>query len=161
MKNLPALILTVFVLALAGCEQPSSIPEATLGAWEKAFNAGDAAAIAAVYTEDATLMPPGLPTMKGRAAIEQYMREGFAQGVAKVALTTDEMFTMGDAAVRRGAYRVSAADGNEIEAGKYVEIWRRVGNEWQICIDIWNADTAPPPPAPPEPPAAPAPQSPG
>lgn len=161
MKNVPALILAVLMFTLAGCEPAPTIPDATLGAWEKAFNAGDAAAVAAVYTEDATLMPPGVPTMKGRAAIEKFMRDGFAQGPAKIALTTDELFTMGDAAVRRGTYRVTGADDAVLDAGKYVEIWRRVDEAWLICIDIWNADAAPVMPAAPAAPEAPPAPSPG
>jgi hypothetical protein len=38
-------------------------------AYVKATLAGDAKAIAALYTEDAVEMPPNVPSVKGRAAI--------------------------------------------------------------------------------------------
>jgi len=38
--------------------------------WTAAFNKGDAAAVAALYTEDAYVLPPGSAMVKGRAAIE-------------------------------------------------------------------------------------------
>ena len=38
-------------------------------AWQKAYNAGDAAALAALYTKDAKLMPPGVEPASGSAAL--------------------------------------------------------------------------------------------
>ena len=38
--------------------------------WIKAFNAGDAAAVAALYAEDAHSMPTGGAAITGRSAIE-------------------------------------------------------------------------------------------
>ena len=40
-----------------------------------AFNKGDAAAVAAMYTQDATVLPAGAPMVKGRAAIEAMWRQ--------------------------------------------------------------------------------------
>ena len=42
--------------------------------WTAAFNKGDAAAGAALYTEDAYVLPPGSAMVKGRAAIEAFWR---------------------------------------------------------------------------------------
>ena len=38
--------------------------------WAAAFAKGDAAAVAAMYTEDAYVLPAGAAMVKGRAAIE-------------------------------------------------------------------------------------------
>ena len=38
-----------------------------------AFNKGDAAAVAQLYTERATALPPGAPMAKGRAAIQAFV----------------------------------------------------------------------------------------
>ncbi len=57
-------------LLFAGCQQAtldhnqSFIDGST--DWEKAFNEGDKALGAAIYTEDAMLMPPGAASMVGR-----------------------------------------------------------------------------------------------
>ena len=45
----------------------------------KATLAGDAKAVAALYTEDAVEMPPNLPAVKGRAAIQQLYEMGFKE----------------------------------------------------------------------------------
>jgi ketosteroid isomerase-like protein len=43
--------------------------DATNQAFDAAFNRGDAAAVAAFYTPEATILPPGAPAMTGRAQI--------------------------------------------------------------------------------------------
>ena len=50
-------------------------------AYVKATTSGDAKAVAALYTEDAVEMPPNLPPVKGRAAIQQYLRQGLFERV--------------------------------------------------------------------------------
>ena len=63
----------------AAKEQRTSSDEAAVKQvaddYVKATLAGDAKAIAALYTEDAVEMPPNVPSVKGRAAIEQYLHE--------------------------------------------------------------------------------------
>jgi uncharacterized protein (TIGR02246 family) len=48
--------------------------------YTKAVLAGDAAAVAALYTDDAIEMPPHEPPEKGRAAIQQYYERILKQG---------------------------------------------------------------------------------
>ena len=115
MKNVSALALGLALLVLAACQPAGqTLPEERLTAFEKAFNAGDAASIAAFYAEDATLMPPNAPAVKGRAAIEQYMREALAQGPTRFSVATDENFTSGGAGIHRGTFRVTTPEGQEI-----------------------------------------------
>ena len=47
--------------------------------WTAAFNKGDAAAVAALYTEDAYVLPPGSAMVKGRPAIEAFWRQAAQQ----------------------------------------------------------------------------------
>src|SRR5438132_10515836 len=72
--------LSVGVVALAGsmigfahAASPASADETAIRAqtttWGKAYNGGDAKAVAALYTEDALLLPPGAPGVSGRAAL--------------------------------------------------------------------------------------------
>ena len=56
-------------------------------AWTVAFNKGDAAAVAAMYTEDAFVPPPSAEMVGGRAAIEAFWRQK-AQQLGDAKLTT-------------------------------------------------------------------------
>src|SRR5215470_19740223 len=47
--------------------------------WAEAFNKGDAATVAAMYTEDAYVLPPGADYGQGRNAIEALWRKNMQQ----------------------------------------------------------------------------------
>ena len=112
----------------------------------KAVLAGDASAIAAMYGEDAVLMPSECPLLKGRAAIEQYYREWF-KGPAKVTAFTFthlESPVLGDTAFDVGTYRqtLSLGGDNTVNlSGKYSVILKRSGGELKIAYLIFNSDS--------------------
>ena len=114
-----------------------------------AFNARDAAKVAVLYTDDAVLMPPNMPLVKGRAAIEAWFKAGFDQGFFNLRLSPIRSEVSGDLAYVAGTYVVSAKSpaGAAIEdRGKYVEVWKRSGGQWRMVSDIFNSDLPPAPP---------------
>jgi uncharacterized protein (TIGR02246 family) len=50
-------------------------------AWNEAFNKGDAKSLAALYTEDATFLPPTHDVIEGSAGVEKFFAGLFANGV--------------------------------------------------------------------------------
>ena len=56
--------------------------------------------------------------------------------------------TSADTILERSTVRVFNTAGDVIEQGKYVVVWRKVGDQWFMAWDIWNADAPPPAPAP-------------
>jgi ketosteroid isomerase-like protein len=109
--------------------------------WEKAYNDKNSDAVAALYTEDAQLLPPGPPVVNGRAAIREFWASDIAASNSTFAITTDASGVSGDWAWRSGPWKATAADGSGA-TGKFVEIWRRTANGWQLHRDIWNVDEA-------------------
>src|SRR5436190_532512 len=51
-------------------------------AWEKAYNAGDADRVAALYADDAVLLPPGVPGARGHAALREALAKDIAGSAA-------------------------------------------------------------------------------
>ena len=110
-------------------------------AWTAAFNKGDAAAVAALYTEDAYVLPPGSAMVKGRAAIEAFWRQA-AQQMTDAKLTTVDVLPLGRSAAREigtVTLKTKSQPPQEI-VGKYVVVWRKVGRDWKLATDIWNTD---------------------
>ena len=110
-----------------------------------AFGRGDAAAVAAWYTADATLLPPGNPLLKGRDAIQAFWQGAMSTGVREAKLETLEVETRGDLAYEVGRFEmgVQPPGGERAEmAGKYVVVWKREGDGWRMHVDIWNGDHA-------------------
>jgi uncharacterized protein (TIGR02246 family) len=109
--------------------------------WTAAFNKGDAAAIAALYTEDAYVLPPGSAMVKGRAAIEAFWRQA-AQQMSDAKLTTVDVLPLGRSAAREigtVSLKTKSQPPQEI-IGKYVVVWRKIGRDWKLATDIWNTD---------------------
>ncbi len=107
-------------------------------------NAGNAAGVVELYTEDAALMPPGAARLDGRDAIQQYWQGMLDAGVGDFLLATQEVEEVGDSAVEVGVISATAPGDGEARVtftGKYVVVWKRNGvGSWRLHRDIWNFD---------------------
>lgn len=113
-----------------------------------AVKAKDAAKVASLYTEDAVLMPPNEPMVKGRQTIQAFMQRQFDGGIQEVTFSHLESATSGATGYAAGTYVLSfkSKDGQPgTDNGKYLEIWKRIGGEWKIAYDIFNSDKPPMP----------------
>ena len=136
--------------------------KANTEAWFKAFNAGNADAVAASYADDAVVMAPGSPPASGKAAIKQLVAKEIAGaksgGVTLAQGKVNDVGIKGDMAWHAGTYSVMKG-GTAVDTGGYMEVLQKKGGKWLIVRDIWNSSTPPAPPAPaapPPPPPAPA-----
>jgi ketosteroid isomerase-like protein len=117
--------------------------------WAAAAAEGrDVEFILSFWTDDAVVIPPGLPTIIGQAALRQYV-EGSMQipGFRITWTSTDVSFSPdGQLAymLSRNAVTMNAPDGTPATAeGRAVTIWRRESDgEWRCAVDIWNAEAA-------------------
>ena len=108
---------------------------------EQAFNRGDAAAVAALYTEDATLLPPGADILSGRGAAQARWQAAFDTGARNLALDPVSVETWGDAAREIGRFTLEAPGQGDQTAkveGKYVVVWKKTADGWRLDTDIWN-----------------------
>lgn len=137
-----ALILLIMSSpAFAGASLKDTI-QARNNEWSAAFNADDAAAIAALYEEDAVLLAPGGAPIHGRAAIGDAL-SGLFGVLQNLKLVTEEVRPAGDAHaidIGRILYEVSAVDGTKtLFTGNYVVVWHRNGDGvWRLVSDIFN-----------------------
>lgn len=109
--------------------------------WQDAFNRADAPALLALYTDDATVLPPHQPMATGPEAVRQVMQAHASAGL-KVAIRALETRGDGALAYQLGTWVVSSAEGTELDHGKFIQVWKRVDGAWKIHRDIWNSDTA-------------------
>ena len=107
-------------------------------AWEKAYNAGDAAALTALYTKDAKIMPPGADAASGTKAIQALYAADVAQG-AKMALTQKDVTGFGDYALETGTFVATSKDGKHLDHGSFMTFFKKVDGGWKIYRDTWNS----------------------
>ncbi len=145
---LATFILTLPVLLFVSCERaPEDTAEvrqaieALNKQWEDAFNRGDAAAIAALYTEEARVLPPNGPTLFGKEAIQNFYQSGIDACGCDLQLTTLEVGVARDLAYEIGEYASIRPEEGEAmrDQGKYVYIWKRENGRWKLDVDIFNS----------------------
>ena len=156
-------IFIASIVALTACARsspPTADPvadkaavEAVSLAWKAAYNARDAAAVTALYGDDAVLSAPGARAVRGKAAIGDYFVKTIAQFSTSGLTVTDEPMgetvTSCDLAWHWKTYTVTDGSGAVVDAGKLVTLFQRTDGKWLIVGDTWNSDgTAVPPVAP-------------
>ena len=112
--------------------------EAVNRAMEEAVRKRDAERLAALYTSDAIVMPPDAPFVKGRDSIKQFWSSASQQlGLKDVRLNTVDLEVAGDTAQEVGEAVLTLESG--AATFKYVVVWKKVGEQWRLHRDIWNA----------------------
>ena len=148
MKALAVAVSIAAALVFTGMVRSQGKTDPTLNKlaaeWAAAFNARNASKIALLYADDAVVMPPNKPMVKGRANIETHFKGEIEQGPTNFQLNPFESAITGSQAFEAGTTTVTLP-GGETERGKYLVVLKRVGNDWKIAYDIYNGDapTAP------------------
>ena len=136
------LVLTFLMLAaVPALAQSKATMQQLNDRWAAAFNKGDAAAVAAMYTADAYVLPAGAEMIKGRPAIEAMWRQNMQQ-IGNVKCTTIDVKPLGSSAageIGTCTFKTKAQPPQD-GALKYAVVWRKEGGQWKLLQDIWNAD---------------------
>ena len=137
-----AITATIVPSANAGDTGLRSTLEQLNANWNQALNSGNAAAVAALYTEQATLSPGNGQTLVGRAAIEQLFKSFVDNGVHN---HTIEIVDVGGDS--RMAYQVAKWSANGAEkdgkkpsfGGILMSVFeRRADGKWLARSHVWN-----------------------
>ena len=128
--------------AIAAAQDAAAGIAETSKRFESAYNSGNAAAMAELYTEDGALLPPGAARVDGREGIAALWQGYMDAGVQDLDLETVEVEDHGDSASEVGTYTLTVPDGEGGRAsgqGKYIVLWQR-GEDgvWRLHRDIWN-----------------------
>ncbi len=144
--NKPILYLVAFAALWSCAPERNDDERAALlersAAWQAALDRGDFDALAALYTADARVMAPNAPTAVGRTAVLDSFGALRAAGLS-LTLATIDARAAGDIGWHVGSYRMTDADGELIDTGKFVETWERKDGAWLMSTDIWNSDLPP------------------
>jgi ketosteroid isomerase-like protein len=129
------------VLAGPVLAQDKATIEKMNAAFTDAFNNGDFASAAALYTEDAYVLAPGAEILNGRGSIQSFWAKA-GESLGDVNLTTLAVTPLGPSVAREIGTFSGKTKGSEPQdvSGKYVVIWQKVGDDWKMSTDIWNSN---------------------
>jgi ketosteroid isomerase-like protein len=115
--------------------------------WANVASEGrDVERIISYWTDDAVVMPPGLPAVKGKAALRLYVESSMQIPGFRITWTSTEANFSPDGNLAyifgRNAVTMNGADGTPITTeGRAVTIWRREPDgQWRCAVDVWNAE---------------------
>jgi uncharacterized protein (TIGR02246 family) len=140
--GLASLVLLGAAPALAADDIRSDI-EAANKKWEAAASRGDGPGVAALYTDNAQLLPAQSGFVTGTQAIGEFWQGVFDSGIKGASLVTVEVESHGDTAYEVGTLELRGADGKVLDRGKYVVIWKKQGTSWKLHRDIWTTSVVP------------------
>jgi ketosteroid isomerase-like protein len=148
MKTLTCCAALISLLGLLACSAPQpqmdmaqvrTAIEENNAKFSAAFSEGDMAALSALYTEDAMIMPPNSERVTGRTAIQEAFSGLRNMGFSNLNLTTDEIIGSGDFVSEVGSYTINLPGGAQ-DSGKYLVFWKKdADGHWKLHRDIWNS----------------------
>jgi uncharacterized protein (TIGR02246 family) len=140
-----AIILMIALLLFLNCQpaqqDSTKIREAIVaanGTFVEAFNSGDAAGVAALYTAEGQLLPGNSDFVTGTQAIQEFWQGAMDMGIKSAKLETIEVEGMGKMAYEVGKYQLFVEGGQMLDQGKYIVVWKQIDGEWKLHRDIWN-----------------------
>ncbi len=143
---MPKIMLVIPLLLSGATAQAADLKsaiEAATQKWVAAYAKGDPAAVAALYTDTATVLPPGADMAKGRNAIQELFAGAMQSGLKITGLQTVAVEQYGHTAREIGRFTGQVLDAQRqpvpIE-GKYVVVWKQAKDGWKLDTDIWNAN---------------------
>jgi ketosteroid isomerase-like protein len=110
-------------------------------------NASDSLMI--LMADDAVLMPPNEPVLKGKAAVRVWYDQLLTQlRTSSLTITDREVLMGGEWATELAAFEwtlVPVAGGPAvIDRGSYVQVWHRdADGRWLFSRELWNSTTPP------------------
>jgi len=107
--------------------------------YEEASNQGDAKELAALYGEEALLLPPDGGIVTGRDSIADFWRDGLERGLT---LDTVRVVAHERDGFVVGTYHVAPTDQAAADSGKYVMCFAWSDDGWRLVVDIWNATSS-------------------
>lgn len=145
-------VVALTLLALACTPTTSSTDTAAdqqairgaLDGWNQALTAANDSLLATYYTEDAEMLPPNVPPVRGRANIRAFWATVWPLQ-ATLTMSPARIETGGDIAIETGTWTwtVHLSGGEQRDHGKYIHTWRRIDGNWLIAANIWNSDLTP------------------
>ena len=134
------LMLGVVLTAVPAAAADKSDLAARAVTWEKEYNAGNLAAVQALYAPDGCRMPPNQEAVHGSEAILAQLKAGRDRGLTKVKITITAAESSGDLAYGMGTYEITGADSNHLDHGKWMNVSKKVNGTWKTQCDIFNSD---------------------
>ena len=105
---------------------------------------GDAAGIANLFTENGQILPPNSDFITGKASIQAVWQSILDIGAQEIKLDIIELEEHGDTVIEISNYTLYDHQGQKLDQGKYIVIWKQKDGQWRLHRDIFNSSVSAP-----------------
>jgi len=148
------LAFAVSLFAFTSCQQTPQPPtqpdlakirteiQAMENAFAEAWNARNAAAVVAYYSDDAVSLADKSPILTGKEAILKRTEADFASDTSKTTISIEVMdiYAAGDLVVETGKSTFKDASGAVVNTGKYISLFEKRNGKYLCIRDCYNDD---------------------
>jgi ketosteroid isomerase-like protein len=112
--------------------------------WARVAASGDLELTLSFWSDDAIVMPPGQPTVVGKEAIREFLRQTLAIAGFSITWEPEQADVAKDADVgymveRNRVTFTDATGAARAQFGRAVTVWRKdPTGAWKCVIDTWN-----------------------
>jgi len=148
--SLKSLVPVAALLAALGCTPVPAAPAftdadrtanlAVSSNFRDRVMAKDWAGAAKLYTDNALMLPPNSPALRGRTAIQGYLTA--FPPVTAFTIVTDTIVGTGDRAYATGHYSLTLGlKGSPVDSGKFLDVReRQADGSWLYVADMFSSD---------------------
>lgn len=133
--------VSVQIMPAFAQDQPLSI-ERINTQWNEAFDQGNTAALADLYTEDAVLVPPTDRMITGLAEVEKFWRILIWAGITARETRTERVEVIGDTAFTTGTWEGTGPNQQGTRStyrGNVIRVLeRQPDGTWKTRLHTWN-----------------------
>ena len=102
---------------------------------------GDTTFLNNIFTQDARVFAPNTEVITGHSAIAAINLEYISFEIKEFREETTALYGSGDYLINEGNYYMSYGMDSTTENGKFINIWKKVDNDWKLHSNIWNSST--------------------
>jgi ketosteroid isomerase-like protein len=110
------------------------------------YQGADVDRILSYWSQDALVVPAGIPPVKGQAALRDYVETSLSLPGFSITWESTDATVSADGTmawlIGRNTVTFAGEDGaiQSVE-GRVVTVWQRddVGSDWRCVVDIWNS----------------------
>jgi uncharacterized protein (TIGR02246 family) len=104
-----------------------------------AVKRGDAAGLAALYTENGQVLPPNADFVNGKPAVRVFWQAVMDMGIKEAKMEIGEVEGHGDTAIEVSTITLMGEGGQVLDKAKYMVVWKQQEGQWKIHRDIFNS----------------------
>jgi uncharacterized protein (TIGR02246 family) len=132
------LALTFAIVAPAFADDAKTVAQRLDDKWVEAFNKNDPAALTALYTADAVLLPQGTDQpIIGANNIRKFMDEMVKQKLENMVLPVAEANMLDPKSLYQAGTWAADVEGQRV-TGTYMSVIVQDGADWKYRADTWN-----------------------